>query len=70
MCQPIDKRGRPIAAVVRWLYGNLLTFCEDFVALAIAIAMPAALTVRIVSGSNRTDVFQSRFAIAFSVARP
>ena len=66
--QPTDKRGRPLAAVVRWLYGNLLTFCEDFVALSIAIAMPTALTVRVVSDSNRTDVFQSKFGIAFSAA--
>jgi hypothetical protein len=65
--QPTDKSGRPIAAVVGWLYGNLLTFCEDFVALAVAIAMPPALTVRVVSDSNRTDLLQSKFAIAFSV---
>ena len=65
--QPTDKQGRPIAVVVAWLYNNLLTFCEDFVALSLSIAMPPALTVRVVADSARTDFHQNKFAIAFGM---
>ena len=64
---PTDEQGRPLAVVVDWLYRNLLTFCEDFVALAIALALPLSLNVQVVAASDRTDLLKSKFALAFAV---
>jgi len=60
---PAGKHG-DIATQVQTLYFNLVTFCEDFVALAINVAMPPALTVQIVATSDRSDLLVSKYAIA------
>jgi len=61
--EPADKQGLSFTVIVETLYYNLLTFCEDFVALAINIAMPQGLTVRIVGETDRADFLTYKYGI-------
>ncbi len=62
--EPCASTGEPFTRVVATAYFNLLTFCEDFVALAINLAMPNGLMVSIVADSARADVTKNKYAIA------
>jgi hypothetical protein len=62
--EPASQTGEPFSSLVGTAYFNLLTFCEDFVALAINLAMPKGLTVIITAPSDRTDLTKNRFVVA------
>lgn len=62
--EPSDQSGQPFTRLVSTAYFNLLTFCEDFVALAINLGMHPGLSVMIVAESERADVTKNKYAIA------
>jgi hypothetical protein len=62
--EPSDPSGDPFSDVVAVAYFNLLTFCEDFIALAINLAMPNGITFTTVAKSDRADVTKNKYAIA------
>ena len=61
--EPSDKHGVPVTKLVATAYYNLLTFAEDFVALALNLAMPPMLTVTIVGETGRADLSGHKYGI-------
>ena len=62
--EPVDENGIAFSKSVAVLYFNLLTFCEDFVALTLNLAMPPGLTVQIVAASDRPDPAKPKYVVA------
>ena len=61
--EPSDKNGVPFTKLVATYYYNLLTFAEDFVALALNLAMPPMLAVMTVGETDREDLAKYKYGI-------
>jgi hypothetical protein len=61
--EPMDGHGMPFSQTVATLYFNLLTFCEDFVALTLGLSMPSGLGLRVVGRSDRADTAKPKYEV-------
>lgn len=61
--EPSDRNGVPFTKQLSVIYFNLLTFCEDFVALSLHLAMPPQLSLRIVAESERASVDVAKYEL-------
>jgi hypothetical protein len=61
---PVDENGIEFSRTVGVLYFNLLTFCEDFLALSLNLAMPPGLSVQIIAPTDRPDPSKPKYAFA------
>jgi hypothetical protein len=64
--EPGDGHGNPYSLTLRTLYFNLLSFCEDFIAFALNIAMAPALALHSVSGSAEWNPQQRKYSLVMS----
>jgi hypothetical protein len=62
--EPVDENGTEFSKIVMVLYFNLLTFCEDFLALTLNLAMPPGRSVQTVAPSDRPDPSKPKYVLA------
>jgi hypothetical protein len=62
--EPVDENRIEFSKTLGVLYFNLLTFCEDFLALTLNLAMPQGLTVQTVAASDRSDPSKPKYVVA------
>lgn len=61
--EPRGKDGVPLSTMVATCYSNLLGFAEDFLALALNLAMPPMLCVTLVDENDRRGTSKHRYGI-------
>ena len=67
--EPSDKNGVPFTKLVATYYCNLLTFAEDFVALALNLAMPPCSQSWTVGETDREDLSKYKYGIGAPTCR-
>lgn len=63
---PMTDDGIPFHEAVAMLYHNLLTFCEDFIALAVSITFPPAFVLGVIPENQRDKEHPVKYGIFFA----
>lgn len=65
---PMTEDGVPFHQVVVTLYENLLTFCEDFMALAVSITFPPVFVIGVIPEDKRDKQHPLKYGMFFANA--
>lgn len=63
---PMTEDGVPFHEAVVTLYENLLTFCEDFIALAVSITFPPAFVIGVIPEDKRDKEHPLKYGMFFA----